>query len=235
MLVERPFRSKYLLPCGLGLDSPGTKRNVIASRFHPLMVMIASVRFTSSSSVKLFVALPLNRFFRTFGANKKRKSSASIICTPCAIVPLRFSRRAPKLLDWDRVARSFLLEAAPKVRKNRFKCSKSGPTAKFRYLTAVRHLESSFDGETSGLPVTHSERRGSLILQQPGRELHCESIEVLPTAHSLSRNDPIMTAFRQRMTDRYANVESRTEHADDLCRWRDRGPLLKRYSCGSEG
>jgi hypothetical protein len=58
---------------------------------------------------------------------------------------------------------------------------------------------------------------------QSGRELPCESIEVLPTAHSLSRNDPIMTAFRQRMTDRHANVESRTEHVDDLCRWLGRG------------
>ena len=44
----------YFLP---GWYSPGTKRNVIASRFHPLMVMIASVRFTNSSSEKLFLAL----------------------------------------------------------------------------------------------------------------------------------------------------------------------------------
>jgi hypothetical protein len=38
----------------------------------------------------------------------------------------------------------------------------------------VISLETSFEGETSGLPVTHSERRGSLILQETGRELHCE-------------------------------------------------------------
>ena len=43
----------YFLP---GWYSPGIQRNVIASRFHPLMVMIASVRFTSSSSEKLFLA-----------------------------------------------------------------------------------------------------------------------------------------------------------------------------------
>ena len=50
-------------------------------------------------------------------------------------------------------------------------------------------------------------------------ELHCESIEALPTAHSLSRNDPVMTALRQPMTDRHSNAESRTEHRDDPCRW----------------
>jgi hypothetical protein len=54
-LVERHNRSKcHFLP---GWYSPGTKRNVIASRFHPLMVMIAGVRFTNSSSEKLFFAV----------------------------------------------------------------------------------------------------------------------------------------------------------------------------------
>ena len=43
----------YLLP---GWYSPGTQRNVIASRFHPLMAMIVSVRFANSSSEKLFLA-----------------------------------------------------------------------------------------------------------------------------------------------------------------------------------
>lgn|GEM_PF-4092395 len=39
-----------------GWYSPGTMRKVIAIRFHPLMVMIASVRFTNSSSEKLSFA-----------------------------------------------------------------------------------------------------------------------------------------------------------------------------------
>ena len=42
--------------CVLGWWAPGTDRNEIARRFQPLIVMTASVRFTSSSSEKLCFA-----------------------------------------------------------------------------------------------------------------------------------------------------------------------------------
>jgi hypothetical protein len=66
--------------------------------------------------------LYLSRFFRTFGADKSRSLLLTIICRISAIT-FRLFLKTIQVVDWHRLVRSFLFEAAPKVRKNRFECS----------------------------------------------------------------------------------------------------------------
>jgi hypothetical protein len=47
----------------------------------------------------------------------------SIICTDLSNRPFWFFPKSIQVVDWDRLARSFLFEAAPKVQKNRFQYS----------------------------------------------------------------------------------------------------------------
>jgi hypothetical protein len=64
--------------------------------------------------------LHLNRFFRTFGANKKQKSPAFNNLHDWSNHTFTLFPKTIQVVDWDRLVRSFLFEAAPKVRKNRF-------------------------------------------------------------------------------------------------------------------
>jgi hypothetical protein len=104
--------------------------------------------------------LHLNRFFRTFGANKKQKSPAFNNLHDWSNHTFTLSPKTIQVVDWDRLVRSFLFEAAPKVRKNRIKCTdnvvKSRKTvdkyrARIRDLSAARQLVS--EQSQTGLSV----------------------------------------------------------------------------------
>jgi hypothetical protein len=69
------------------------------------------------------VALYLNRFFRTFGANKKQKSPAINNLHDLSNHTFTLFPKSIQVVDWDRLVHSFLFEAAPKMRKIRFKGS----------------------------------------------------------------------------------------------------------------
>jgi hypothetical protein len=81
--------------------------------------------FADSSSLdkQVIVALHNKRFFRTFGANKKRKSPAINNLHALSNRTFALFPKSIQVVDWDRLVRSFLFEAAPKVRKNRFQYS----------------------------------------------------------------------------------------------------------------
>jgi hypothetical protein len=63
------------------------------------------------------VALRFNRFFRTFGANKKQKSPAINNLHALSNHAFTLFPKSIQVVDWDRLVRSFLFEAAPKVWK----------------------------------------------------------------------------------------------------------------------
>jgi hypothetical protein len=69
------------------------------------------------------VALHSNRFFRTFGADKKQKSPAINNLHDLKQSTFQLFLKRIQVVDSNRLVRSFLFEAAPKVRKIRFKCS----------------------------------------------------------------------------------------------------------------
>jgi hypothetical protein len=85
--------------------------------------------FKSRNRPILFLLKSDLPIFRTFGADKSRSPLLSAINNrrdfKRSTVPL-----FPKIIqvvDWHRLVRSFLFEAAPKVRKIRFECSATAP------------------------------------------------------------------------------------------------------------
>jgi hypothetical protein len=69
------------------------------------------------------VTLHSNRIFRTFGANKRQKSPDFNNLHDLSNHTFTLFPKGIQVVDWDGLVRSFLFEAAPKVRKNRFKYS----------------------------------------------------------------------------------------------------------------
>jgi hypothetical protein len=65
------------------------------------------------------VTLHSNRFFRTFGANKKQKSPPINNLHDLSNHTFTLFPKSIQVVDWDRLVRSFLFEAAPKVVESR--------------------------------------------------------------------------------------------------------------------
>jgi hypothetical protein len=99
--------------------------------------LLSRIRTLQSSAG---VALHLNRFFRTFGADKKQKPPAINNLHDLSNHTFTLFPKSIQVADWHRLVRSFLFEAAPKVRKNRIKCNKPTASSEFSDLSTARQL-----------------------------------------------------------------------------------------------
>jgi hypothetical protein len=86
------------------------------------------------------VALYSIRFFRTFGAGKKQKSPAISNLHDLSNHTFTLFPKSIQVADWRRLVRSFLFEAAPKVRNNRIECNKPTAYSTLSDLSTARQL-----------------------------------------------------------------------------------------------